>query len=76
MLADFFVIGLLLVMAGLLVVALVTGWFTRQRRFGIASLTVWHDWQPSDKQHGTEIVIEQRAGKRLAAGGNEEEEKP
>jgi len=76
MLTDIIVLGILIAMAGLLVIALATGWFTRQRRFGIASLTAWHDWQPSDKQKGTEIVIEQRAGKRLAAGGNEEEETP
>jgi len=53
-------IGLLVV---LLVLAVATGWFTRQRRFGIASLTAWHDWQPSDKQRATETVIEERAGR-------------
>ena len=54
--------GLLIV---LLVSAVATGWLTRQRRFGIASLTAWHDWQPSDKQRATEAVIEERAGRRV-----------
>ncbi len=32
---------------------------------GFAGLTVFHDWQPKDKQRAIEIVIEQKAGKRL-----------
>lgn len=32
---------------------------------GLASLTVFHDWLPKDKQRAIEVVIEQKAGKRL-----------
>ncbi len=31
---------------------------------GIVSLTALHDFQPVDKQNATEIVVEQKAGKR------------
>lgn len=62
MVASLLVAAAIGVLAVLLVLAVASGWFTRQRRFGIASLTVWHDWQPSDKQRATETVIEERAG--------------
>jgi hypothetical protein len=32
---------------------------------GISMLTAFHDFQPKDKQHAIEIVMEQKAGKKL-----------
>jgi hypothetical protein len=32
---------------------------------GIASLSAFHDFQPKDKQNAVEMIIEQKAGKRL-----------
>lgn len=32
---------------------------------GISALTAFHDFQPKDKQHAIEIVMEQKAGKKM-----------
>ena len=32
---------------------------------GIASLSAFHDFQPKDKQNAVEMIIDQKAGKRL-----------
>ena len=32
---------------------------------GIASLSAFHDFQPKDKQNAVEMIIEQKAGKKL-----------
>jgi hypothetical protein len=32
---------------------------------GMSALTAFHDFQPKDKQHAIEIVMEQKAGKKL-----------
>ena len=32
---------------------------------GISGLTAFHDFQPKDKQHAIEIVMEQKSGKKL-----------
>ena len=37
---------------------------------GFAALTVFHDWLPKDKQRAIEVVIEQKAGKRLEEDEN------
>jgi hypothetical protein len=47
----------------LLFVAIAMGWMSRNDGSG-AGLTALHDFQPVDKQRATEIVIEQKAGKR------------
>jgi len=36
------------------------------RGFGPAFLTVFHDWQPGDKQEAIEITMEEKAGKKQA----------
>ena len=39
---------------------------------GIAALTVFHDWQPKDKQEAVEVIIDEKAGKRQFGLTNEE----
>jgi hypothetical protein len=62
------VIEMLLIAAGMglaaLLLAAIAGGRLRGGRAGMAPLTAWHDFQPLDKQHATEIVVEQKAGKR------------
>jgi hypothetical protein len=50
-------------LAILLFVAIAMGWIPKNDGAG-AALTALHDLQPLDKQNATEIVIEQKAGKR------------
>ena len=62
------VTGILLValaagLAILLFMSIALGWMPKNDAGG-ASLTAFHDFQPVDKQRATEIVIEQKAGKR------------
>jgi hypothetical protein len=40
-------------------------WVSWKGGSGIATLTVFHDFQPRDKQGAIEIVMEQKAGKKL-----------
>ena len=52
-------VGLLL-MAGVIVIVIKPkGWGN------FASLTVYHDFQPKDKQEAIEIVIEKKSGKKM-----------
>jgi hypothetical protein len=38
----------------------------KPKRWGnFASLTVYHDFQPKDKQEAVEIVMEKKAGKKI-----------
>ena len=39
---------------------------------GIAALTVFHDWQPKDKQEAVEVIIDENANKRRFGITNEE----
>jgi len=59
-------IALALGLGILLFVAIALGWIPKNDGSG-ASITALHDLQPVDKQHATEIVIEQKAGKRWTA---------
>jgi hypothetical protein len=58
-----------LIGAGILVAFLVFAtkkrWISWKGGSGIATLTVFHDFQPRDKQGAIEIVMEQKAGKKL-----------
>jgi hypothetical protein len=53
-------------------------WVSWRGSRGIASLTVFHDFQPRDKQDAIEIVMEQKAGKKLEEqeSGQDKEPKP
>ncbi len=55
---------LLVGLACLLLLAIVKGWISGSGS-NAASITAFHDMQPKDKQGAVEIVIEQKAGKRL-----------
>jgi hypothetical protein len=47
----------------------------RRRRWGnFASLTVYHDFQPKDKQNAIEIVMEKKAGKKMEEQESGEDE--
>lgn len=61
--AGILLIALAVGLGALLVVAIARGWL-RPGQGGITSLTAMHDFQPVDKQNATEIVIEQKAGKK------------
>jgi hypothetical protein len=60
---------LVLITAGLLVAFLIFAtkkrWISWKGGSGIATLTAFHDFQPKDKQHAIEIVMEQKAGKKM-----------
>jgi len=61
-----------LVIVGLVVLLI---WFVTNVRFsnkgaGSAYLTALHDFSPKDKQQAYEIIIEQKAGKRLEEDTN------
>ena len=53
-------------------------WISWKGSSGIATLTAYHDLQPQDKQHAIEIVMEQKAGKKLGEqeSGQDKEPKP
>ncbi len=56
---------MVLALAGLLWM-IITGRPSRgESNGGIASLSAFHDFQPKDKQNAVEMIIEQKAGKRL-----------
>ena len=60
-------VGLLL-MAGVIVIVIKPkGWGN------FASLTVYHDFQPKDKQEAIEIVMEKKAGKKMEEQGSGED---
>jgi len=42
-------------------------------RGNFASLTVYHDFQPKDKQEAIEIVMEKKAGKKMEEQGSGED---
>jgi hypothetical protein len=50
-------------LAVLLFIAIAMGWLSKSEA-GPGFLTAYHDFQPLDRQRATEIVIEQKAGKR------------
>jgi hypothetical protein len=56
---------------------IVTGRPSRgESRGGIATLSAFYDFQPKDKQNAVEIIIEQKAGKRLDEQSTGEGTKP
>jgi len=59
----------LLIILGVLLAFLIIGtkkrWLSWKGGHGIATVTAFHDLQPKDKQHAIEIVMEQKAGKKL-----------
>jgi hypothetical protein len=54
-----------LALAVFLIIATKKRWISWKGGSGIATLTAFHDFQPKDKQHAIEIVMEQKAGKKL-----------
>ena len=52
-------VGLLLMGGVIVIVIKPKGWGN------FASLTVYHDFQPKDKQEAIEIVMEKKAGKKM-----------
>ena len=56
---DFVGVGLLLMVGVIVIVVRPKGWGN------FASLTVYHDFQPKDKQEAIEIVMEKKAGKKM-----------
>jgi hypothetical protein len=48
-----------------LIVATKKKWVSWKGGSPIASLTVFHDFQPKDKQEAIEYVMEQKAGKKM-----------
>jgi hypothetical protein len=59
-------IGLVVVIfSAFLVFATKKRWISWKGGSGIATLTAFHDFQPKDKQHAIEIVMERKAGKKL-----------
>ncbi|MGA9407884.1 MAG: hypothetical protein WBW71_12200 [Bacteroidota bacterium] len=52
-------VALLLVVGVIVIVVRPKGWGN------FASLTVYHDFQPKDKQEAIEIVMEKKAGKKM-----------
>lgn len=56
--------AILLLVAGTLIV-IVRGSFTRGRGATPGALTAFHDFGSADKQRAMEMVIEQKAGKKL-----------
>jgi hypothetical protein len=66
---------LILVGVGLLLVAGVIVIVMRPKGWGnFASLTVYHDFQPKDKQEAIEIVMEKKAGKKMEEQESGEDE--
>jgi hypothetical protein len=56
---------ILAVLVAFLIFATKRRWISWRGNHGIATLTAFHDFQPKDKQHAIEIVMEQKAGKKL-----------
>jgi hypothetical protein len=51
-------------------------WISWKAGSGIAFLTAFHDFAPSDKQAAIEVVIEQKAGKKLVEQKTGEDKDP
>lgn len=60
-------IGIVAAAAG--VFSMIIGGKISGRGFGPAFLTVFHDWQPRDKQEAITQTIEEKAGKKQAEQG-------
>ena len=61
---DVIVWCVLILLAVSLVFAIASGKFYN-RRSGIATLTAFHDFQPKDKQEAVEVIVEEKAGKKM-----------
>lgn len=59
----------------LLIIATKKRWISWKGGRGIANLTAFHDFQPKDKQRAIEIVIEQKAHKKMEEQGTGKEKK-
>lgn len=68
---------IILLVSLFLVIATKKRWISWKGGRGIASLTAFHDLQPEDKQRAIEIVIEQKAHKKMEEQetGKEKKEK-
>ncbi len=55
----------ILIVTVFLIFATKKRWISWKGGSGISTLTAFHDFQPKDKQHAIEIVMEQKAGKKL-----------
>jgi len=51
-------------------------WISWKGGSGAATLTAFHDFQSRDKQHAIEIVMEQKAGKKLEEQGSGQDKEP
>jgi hypothetical protein len=65
-----------LVISVFLIIATKKRWISWKGSHGIATLTAFHDFQPKDKQHAIEIVMEQKAGKKLQEQDTGQDKKP
>ena len=63
--SEIFVVLVFVVISIFLFIATKKGWVSWKGGHGIATLTAFHDLQPKDKQNAIEIVMEQKAGKKL-----------
>ena len=58
------IVWLLIVLAAVgILLTIVTGRISN-RHTGIANLTVFHDFQPKDKQEAVEVIVETKSGKQ------------
>ncbi|MGA9363187.1 MAG: hypothetical protein WBW16_02350 [Bacteroidota bacterium] len=73
--AILIVLGVILVSV-FLIIATKKRWVSWRGGSGIATLTAFHDFQPKDKQHAIEIVMEQKAGKKLEEQDTGQDKKP
>ena len=53
----------IVILAGLIVLAVRRGWVTRPRG-SFTGITVYHDWVNRDARRGTEVIIQRNAGKK------------
>jgi len=63
MLTGIVIWSILMVLAAALLFAIISGRMSGKGS-SAASITVFHDFQPRDKQDAAEVVIEQHAGKK------------
>ena len=59
-----------------LIIATKKRWVSWKGGHGIASLTAFHDFQPKDKQTAIEIVMEQKAGKKIEEQESGQDKEP
>jgi hypothetical protein len=59
------IVLIVVIVAAFLVFATKKRWVSWKGGSGMARLTVFHDFQPRDKQGAIEIVMEQKAGKKM-----------